>query len=222
MSRPARYLPLILGLRERPPGALPAVLAAPDLLEAALMHPAMPALYHGLFAAGAAPELAFVPWIDFEAELRRARLPLYALESRRPLNAFPLVVIPVLRELMATGVVEILDLGGIPISAEERGASDPIVIGTGPALANPEPFAPFFDAVLVGDAEASLAPVVARASRAACAAARIGASSGKRSRRSPACTCRPSCPCAPKRACARRSPPRISRIRRRRSSRCRH
>ncbi len=165
VSRPARYLPLILGLRERLPDALPAVLAAPDLFEAAFMHPVMPALYHGLFAAGAAPELAFVPWIDFEAELRRARLPLYALESRRPLNAFPLVVIPVLRELMATGVVELLDLGGIPIFAEERGPGDPIVVGAGPALANPEPFAPFFDAVLVGDTEASLAPAVAAIAR---------------------------------------------------------
>jgi radical SAM-linked protein len=165
VSRPARYLPLILGLRERSPAAPRAVIVAPDLLEAAIMHPVVPALYHGLHQAGVAAELAFLPWLDFEDELRRAQLPLYALESRRPIGDFPLLVVPVLRELMATGVIELLDLGGIPLHASERSGRDPIVIGAGPALANPEPFAPFLDAILIGDPEAALsdlAPLVER------------------------------------------------------------
>ena len=168
VSRPARYLPLILGLRERSPEALPAVIAVPDLIEASIMHPLVPVLYHGLFQAGAAPELCFLPWSDFEAELRQANLPLYALESRRPLGDFPLLVIPLLRELMATGVVEILDLSGVPLNAAERHDRHPIVVGVGPALANPEPFAPFMDAVLLGDPEAilpDLVPLIARFGR---------------------------------------------------------
>ncbi len=160
VSRPARYQPLIMGLRERRSVEVEAVVVAPDLLEAAIMHPVVPALYHGLFAAGAGAELAFLPWIDFEDELRRHDLPLYALESRRPLNRFPLVIIPVLRELQAAGVVEILDLGRIPIRAAERGPDDPVVVGAGPALGNPEPFADFFDAVLLGDSEAILRDLV--------------------------------------------------------------
>ncbi len=159
VSRPARYLPLILGLRQRRETALESVVAAPDLLEAAIMHPVIPALYHGLADAGANADLAFLPWPDFEQELRRHDLPLFALESQTPLSSFDLIVIPVLRELMAAGVVELLDIGRVPIAAADRSAADPFVLGAGPALQNPEPFAPFFDAVLLGDPEASLRDV---------------------------------------------------------------
>lgn len=158
VSRPARYQPLILGLSDRRPGRLETVVAAPDLLEAAVMRPAIPALYRGLAAAGANADLAFLPWIDFEEELRRHALPLFALSSRRPLHTFDLILIPVLGELMAAGVVELLDLGRVPILAAEREIDDPVVIGA--AIANPEPFADFFDAVLLGDPEASLDELV--------------------------------------------------------------
>lgn len=168
VSRPARYLPLIQGLRERPPPfEIEAVLASPDMLEAAIMHPTVPALYHTLADAGAGVELAFLPWIDLEAELRRFSLDLFALESRRPLAAFDLIVIPVLRELHATGVVELLDLGGVPLLAAERRGGDPLVVGAGPAIANPEPLSPFFDAILVGDPEPALADCVRAAGRKA-------------------------------------------------------
>ena len=49
---------------------------------------------------------------------------------------------------------ELLQNQRIPVWALERGDEDPIVFGGGPVLtANPEPLAPFFDAVLLGDGE---------------------------------------------------------------------
>ena len=52
-----------------------------------------------------------------------------------------------------------LDLGGIPLHAEDRGADDPLVIAGGPGAQNPELLAPFVDLFVIGDGEPSL-PVV--------------------------------------------------------------
>ena len=57
-------------------------------------------------------------------------------------------------ELDGPVLPELLQNQRIPIWAVERGDQDPIVFGGGPVLtANPEPLAPFFDAVLLGDGE---------------------------------------------------------------------
>ena len=57
-------------------------------------------------------------------------------------------------ELDGPVLLDLLESQRIPIWALERGDDDPIVFGGGPVLtANPEPLAPFFDAVLLGDGE---------------------------------------------------------------------
>ena len=57
-------------------------------------------------------------------------------------------------ELDGPVLLDLLEQQRIPIWASERGDSDPIVFGGGPVLtANPEPLAPFFDVVLLGDGE---------------------------------------------------------------------
>jgi radical SAM superfamily enzyme YgiQ (UPF0313 family) len=58
-------------------------------------------------------------------------------------------------ELDYVNVIRLLKQLGIPASSKDRQAGSPLVFGGGPALsANPEPFADFFDVVLLGDAEA--------------------------------------------------------------------
>ena len=54
-----------------------------------------------------------------------------------------------------------LDLAGVPLHAAERDEEDPIVLGGGPAVANPWPLAPFFDAFFVGEVEDHLDAIVA-------------------------------------------------------------
>ncbi len=57
-------------------------------------------------------------------------------------------------ELDGPVLLDLLEQLGIPLWSQERGERDPIVFGGGPVLtANPEPLAPFFDAVLLGDGE---------------------------------------------------------------------
>ncbi len=57
-------------------------------------------------------------------------------------------------ELDYVNILALLEQHGIPLQAQERSESDPLVFGGGPVLtANPEPFADFFDVILLGDGE---------------------------------------------------------------------
>ncbi len=101
-------------------------------------------------------ERAFAPWIDFEAELRGARLPLYALETYTPLRDFDVVGFSLQYEICYTNVLNMLDLGGIPLHNKDRQPGDPLVIAGGPGAQNPELLAPFIDVFVIGDGEESL------------------------------------------------------------------
>ena len=97
-------------------------------------------------------ERAFAPWYDMEAHLRQSGRPLCTLESKTPLYAMDLVGFSLSYELNVTNVLNMLDLGGIPLRAEAR-RSGPLVIGGGPLMLNPVPFEPFFDLIVVGEGE---------------------------------------------------------------------
>ncbi len=56
-------------------------------------------------------------------------------------------------ELSYTSVLNMLELGGLPLSSEERPGPFPLVLAGGPCTANPAPMSPFMDAFLVGDGE---------------------------------------------------------------------
>jgi len=57
-------------------------------------------------------------------------------------------------ELDYVNILKLLDFLEIPLHSQERGKEDPLVFGGGPVLtANPEPFAAFFDVILLGDGE---------------------------------------------------------------------
>ncbi|MCS7047471.1 MAG: B12-binding domain-containing radical SAM protein, partial [Gemmataceae bacterium] len=101
-------------------------------------------------------ERAFTPWLDFEAELRRAGLPLYSLETFTPLREFDVVGFSLQYEVCYTNVLTMLDLGGIPLHAADRTFDHPLVIAGGPGAQNPELLAPFIDVFVIGDGEESL------------------------------------------------------------------
>src|SRR5438552_8582604 len=60
-------------------------------------------------------ERAFAPWLDFEAELRSNRLPLYGLESFTPLREFDLIGFSLPYEVCYTNLLTMLDLCGITL-----------------------------------------------------------------------------------------------------------
>src|SRR5215471_14948649 len=107
-------------------------------------------------------ERAFTPWTDFEAELRRNRLPLCSLETCTPLRDFDLIGFSLQYEVCYTNLLTMLDLGGIPLHSKDRTPEHPLVIAGGPGAQNPEVLAPFIDLFIIGDGEESLPWVMER------------------------------------------------------------
>jgi radical SAM family uncharacterized protein len=101
-------------------------------------------------------ERAFTPWLDFEAELRGQRLPLYSLETFTPLREFDVLGISLQYEVCYTNLLTMLDLGGVPLHSRDRALDDPLVVCGGPGAQNPEVLAPFVDVFVIGDGEESL------------------------------------------------------------------
>lgn len=100
-------------------------------------------------------ERLFSPWTDLDRIMREEKIPLFALESQDPVKDFDFLGITLGYEMCYTNVLQLLDLSGIPLKAEERGAEFPVVIGGGACAYNPEPLAPFFDLFYIGEGETS-------------------------------------------------------------------
>lgn len=129
-------------------------LAFPDTYEIGTSHFGMQILYELINARpDCAAERVFAPGTDMAALLKSSLIPLSSLETRKPLAEFDILGFSLLYELNYTNVLMILDLAGIPFYAADRSSSHPLIIAGGPCTVNPEPVAPFFDAMVVGDGE---------------------------------------------------------------------
>jgi radical SAM family uncharacterized protein len=132
-------------------------LAFPDTYSLGTSHHGLQVLYTIMNDSPQwACERAFTPWVDFEAELRRNRLPLYSLETFTPLSEFDVIGFSLQYEVCYTNLLTMLDLGGVPLHSSDRSLSDPLVIAGGPGAQNPEVLAPFVDIFIIGDGEESL------------------------------------------------------------------
>ena len=159
VERPGRYLGLERNVVRKDLSAMDVTvcLAFPDAYEIGMSHTGTKILYEIVNRrAGWACERTYAPWIDFEAVLRRENVPLFSVESFAPVRDFDVLGFSLQSEMNYTNVPNMLDLAGIPVLASERRDADPIVIGGGPCVANPEPLADFFDVFLIGDAEEAL------------------------------------------------------------------
>lgn len=134
-----------------------ACLAFPDTYTLGTSHHGLQVLYSLMNRDPQwACERAFTPWLDFEAALRKHRLPLYSLETFTPLHRFDLVGFSLQYEVCYTNLLTMLDLGGIPLHSKDRTHEHPLVIAGGPGAQNPEVLAPFVDIFVIGDGEESL------------------------------------------------------------------
>jgi radical SAM family uncharacterized protein/radical SAM-linked protein len=164
VQRPTRYLGREINAVFKDPRALNfrAVLVFPDLYEVGMSHLGLGILYDILNRQEDIwAERAYAPAPDLEILLRGHGQLLASLESATPLKNFHLVGVSLQYELSYTNLLTILELGGIPLMAEARGPLDPVVVGGGPAAMNPEPVAPFFDALILGDGEEVILEVAA-------------------------------------------------------------
>jgi len=126
----------------------------PDVYEIGMSHLGMQILYdmfnrrEDIYC-----ERIFSPWTDLDQIMREKKIPLFALESQDPIKKFDFIGITLQYEMCYTNILQILDLGQIPLHASERQESDPIIIGGGPCAYNPEPLAAFFDMFYIGEGE---------------------------------------------------------------------
>ncbi len=132
-------------------------LCFPDIYEIGASNLGLEILYHLVNEKKVARcERAYAPDIDLEQILRQEKINLFSLESKTPLNEFDIVGFSLQCELVGTNIVNMLSLSNIPVFARDRKEDDVLVIGGGPVMANPEPFADFFDLFTVGDGEISM------------------------------------------------------------------
>lgn len=129
-------------------------LSYPDLYEIGMSNMALPILYELLNSQpDVLAERVYAPWVDMEAVMRTAGIPLFSLESKRPLKDFDIIGFSLGYELTYTNVLNMLHLAQIPVLASERNDSHPVVIAGGSCALNPEPMADFIDFFVIGDGE---------------------------------------------------------------------
>jgi len=129
-------------------------LSYPDLYDIGMSNMAVPILYEILNnMPDVLAERVYTPWKDMENALRTAGIPLYSLESKRPLKDFDIVGFSLGYELCYTNVLNMLDMAQIPVLAAERNGGHPLIIAGGSSTLNPEPMADFIDIFILGDCE---------------------------------------------------------------------
>lgn len=133
----------------------------PDVYEVGMSHLGMKILYHMLNERkDTYCERVFAPWVDMENKMREHGIPLFALESKDPINKFDFVGFTLQYEMSYTNIVNMLHMGGIPILSSERAEGQPFVCAGGPCAYNPEPLADIVDFFMLGEGEEILNEVM--------------------------------------------------------------
>lgn len=126
----------------------------PDVYEIGMSNLALQILYKVLNSVDySSCERVFAPWIDMDKRMRERNIKLHSLETGSPLNEFDIVAFTLGYEMCFTNVLQMMDLGGVPLIAAERTEQDPIVICGGPVAYNIEPMADYFDVAVMGEGE---------------------------------------------------------------------
>jgi len=130
--KPSRYINSEVNAVKRA-GKVRVALCFPDTYEIGMSHIGLKILYSIINSRpGASAERVFAPWTDLEKYLRAAKQPLCSLESGRPLSEFDILGFTLQYELSYTNILNMLDLGGIPVTDSVLLAiSDTTVVDSG-------------------------------------------------------------------------------------------
>ena len=156
VQKPARYVGGEYNAVKKDPAQVDTRIAFcfPDTYEIGMSNLGMRILYGVMNNMdGVWCQRVFAPWGDMEEEMRRAGMPLFALESGEPITDFDIVAFSVGYEMAFPAILNMLDLAGIPIHSAERTGLTPLVIAGGTAMYNAEPIADFIDLVSLGEGE---------------------------------------------------------------------
>ncbi len=128
--------------------------AFPDVYEIGMSHLGMHILYNMINKKDNIwCERVFAPWTDMEDELRANNLDLFALESWDSIKEFDIIGFTLQYEMSYTNILNMIDLGNIPIKSKDRRDEDPLIIAGGPCAFNPEPLHEFIDLFVIGEGE---------------------------------------------------------------------
>ncbi|MBE7049001.1 MAG: TIGR03960 family B12-binding radical SAM protein [Ruminococcaceae bacterium] len=133
----------------------------PDVYEVGMSHLGIKILYHLLNEqSDIYCERVFAPWLDMEEKMREAKIPLFSLESRTPVQEFDIVGFTLQYEMSYSNIINMLDLANIAPLRADRGEDAPIVYAGGPCAYNPEPLADFMDFFMIGESEEQIIEVM--------------------------------------------------------------
>jgi radical SAM family uncharacterized protein len=163
VNKPARYIGREWNVSEKnfEQAKIKFALCFPDLYEVGMSNLGIRIIYGILNSIpDVTCERFFAVAADMEYELRNRQQEILSLESRRRLKDFDFIGFSLGYELSYTNILNILDLGGISLKSSERTQADPLVIGGGPCVLNPEPMADFFDLFVIGEAEEIIVEII--------------------------------------------------------------
>lgn len=163
VTKPARYTGGEFNSVRKDAGSVEVrfALAFPDTYEIGMSNLGLRILYHILNRReDTAAERVFAPWVDMEAEMRQAQLPLFSIETRTPVKEFDIIGFSLGYELSYTNLLNMLDLSGIPVNSSDRGEEYPLVIAGGCCAFNPEPLADFVDVFVIGEGEEVIGEII--------------------------------------------------------------
>jgi len=163
VQRPGRYVGGEVNAVHKDWDTIPTrvCLAFPDVYELGMSNLGLAVLYDILNGhQDLLAERTYAPWPDMAMAMREAGIPLFSIESRRPLTSFDIVGFSLPYEILYTNLLEMLHLAGLPLASAERDERHPLVVAGGHATFNPEPVAGFVDAFIIGEGEEAIVDLV--------------------------------------------------------------
>lgn len=161
LRKPARYIGCELNQIRKNNPLIKMAVSYPDLYELGMSNNGIKILYDiANKASDVSCERVFAVPEDFENKIRKMNLPLYTLETYTPLNELDFIGFNVAYELLYTNILQIIDLGQIPVYSKNRSGSHPIIIAGGESVSNPLPLIDFIDAFFIGDGEEGIIDIL--------------------------------------------------------------
>jgi len=156
IEKPARYVGSELNsvVKNKEDVNIRFAFAFPDVYEVGMSHTGLHILYHLLNSMeNIWCERVFAPWTDMEQLMRKNNIPLYGLESKDELEVFDFIGFTLQYEMSYSNILNMLDLGNIPLKSKDRTNDMPLVIAGGPCSYNPEPLYEIIDLFTIGESE---------------------------------------------------------------------
>ncbi|MDD6200623.1 MAG: TIGR03960 family B12-binding radical SAM protein [Firmicutes bacterium] len=156
VQKPARYTGGEFNEIQKDPASVRVRVAFcfPDTYEIGMSNVGMRILYGVMNRMeGVWCQRVFAPWGDMEEAMRRHGLPLWALESQKPVKDFDMIAFTIGYEMSYSNILNMLRLAGVPLRSADRTGLKNIVFAGGVCAFNPEPLADFIDFFSLGEGE---------------------------------------------------------------------